>query len=114
MATVEILVVLSTFADEEGAAQVGRQLVEDELVACAQIESAGLRSIYGWQGVVQDEREFLLRLKSAPERRAALMERLAELHPYDVPQIVVATAQASAAYGRWVRVQCGLEESTQG
>lgn len=114
MPTPEILVVLSTFPDEASAAQVGRALVEEGLVACAQIELAAIRSIYRWQETLQDEREYLLRLKSAPQRRGALIERLTALHPYEVPQIVILPATASAPYAAWLRIQCGIEDTTRG
>ena len=114
METIEILVVLSTFPDAEQAVRVGRTLVEEKLAACAQVEQDAMRSLYHWEGALHDEPENLVRLKCAPERGPALTARLEELHPYDVPQIVILTAQASAAYGAWVRIQCGLEGPIQG
>lgn len=109
-----ILVVLSTFPDEASAAAAGRALVGESLAACAQIERASLRSIYRWQGEIHDDTETLLRLKTAPSTRPRVVERLTELHPYELPQIVVVDARASIPYARWVREECGVDESLQG
>lgn len=110
----EILVVLSTFPDESTAVAAGRALVEESLAACAQVEAGALRSIYRWKGEIQDDRETLLRLKTTRSQRTHVMERLAALHPYEVPQIVAIEARANAPYARWLRQACGLEGPLQG
>lgn len=102
-----LFVVLSTFADEESARSVSRVLVEEGLVACAQVESRPIRSIYRWKGEVQEEDEVLVRFKTTPGARDRLADRLRALHPYEVPQIVWTEAGADAAYAAWARVQCG-------
>ena len=102
-----LFVVLSTFADEDTARSVSRALVDEGLVACAQIESGPIRSIYRWQGEVQEEDEVLVRFKTTPRARPGLVERLRALHPYEVPQIVWVEAGSDAAYASWAREQCG-------
>jgi periplasmic divalent cation tolerance protein len=98
----DILVVLSTCPDAEIAAGLGRALVEARLAACVNI-LPGIRSIYAWQGEVQDEPEVLMILKTTADRFPALRERLVALHPYDVPEVVAVSAAAGHdAYFRWV------------
>ncbi len=87
MPDIAALVVLSTFPDAERAAQVARVLVDERLAACVNLVPA-VRSIYRWQGAIQDDAESLAIIKTTPERYAHLAARLAELHPYDVPEII--------------------------
>jgi periplasmic divalent cation tolerance protein len=99
---VRALVVLSTFPDADKAAQVARVLVEERLAACVNLV-ATVRSIYRWQGVVQDDAEALAIIKTTPERYPALAARLAELHPYDVAEIIaLPLADGHPPYLAWL------------
>lgn len=97
-----VVLVVSTFPSEEVAAGVARTLVEERLVACVNLVPK-VRSIYVWDGKVSDEIEVLAIAKTTRERRAALVERLAVLHPYEVPEIIALDGEASPAYATWVR-----------
>ncbi|WP_193771136.1 divalent-cation tolerance protein CutA [Candidatus Magnetaquicoccus inordinatus] len=100
--TTEMLLVWSTVADQETGLRLGRQLVEEQLVACVHLLPAG-RSIYRWQGVVQEEQEWTLLIKTRSSLYPRLEERLRELHPYEVPEIVAtAVVQAQADYLAWL------------
>ena len=67
---------------------------------------AGVRSIYRFQGAVEDEREVLLVIKTRADRVDALAERLRALHPYEVPELLVLpTAGGLAPYLDWVRAE---------
>jgi periplasmic divalent cation tolerance protein len=62
-----------------------------------------VRSIYRWQGKVCDEPEELLWMETADDRVAAMMARLQELHPYEVPKILtIRPEEGAAAYLAWV------------
>lgn len=98
--------VLTTFDDEAVARRIAARLVEEGLVACAQLSTAPIESVYRWQGEVQTAREWRLVLKLPAHRTDALRERLVALHPYDTPQFVVLAASASAEYEQWVRESC--------
>ena len=103
----EVLVVLCTFPDEEKARQIGAVLVEKQVAACMNVVP-GLRSIYRWEGKVQDEAEALGVIKTTPERYAALEELLCELHPYEVPEVLALPVERGAeAYLQWVGESCG-------
>lgn len=101
-----VAMVWTTFDDESVAREVAARLVEERLVACAQLESAPVRSFYRWEGEVQSAPEWRLVLKLQPSGVEALRVRLDELHPYDTPQFVVLPASASSAYATWVRESC--------
>ena len=97
-----MLVVFSTFPSPEVAAEVARTLVTERLCACANLVPA-VRSIYAWEGKLCDETETLAILKTTVARLAALTARLAELHPYDVPEaIAVPVTGGHAPYLAWV------------
>lgn len=101
-----IWIVLSTFGSRDDAVAVARTLVDERLVACAQIEERPITSIYRWEGAVHEDPEVLLRLKTVADRREALVTRLAALHPYGEPQVVWFEAGATAGYAEWARTQC--------
>lgn len=79
-------------------------MVSERLAACANI--AEISSVYSWKGKIEEGGEFLCLLKTPPRNRAALERRLAEIHPYEVPEIACVAASSSGPYARW------LSEST--
>jgi periplasmic divalent cation tolerance protein len=98
----EILIVWSTFPDEETAARIVRVLVDERLIACAQL-TPGARSIYRWKGQVEDQREVVALMKTRKQDWAALLSRLHELHPYEVPEVVaVRMASGAPKYLEWL------------
>jgi periplasmic divalent cation tolerance protein len=98
----DYFVVLSTCPDVETAARIGRSMVESATVACVNIVP-GLRSIYRWDGAVQDEPEVLMIMKTTGSCLAAAREMLTNLHPYETPEVVaLPVADGHDAYLRWV------------
>jgi len=99
----EVVLVLSTFAAEADAVRAGRELVERRLAACVNVVP-GVRSIYRWQGRIEDAGEVLAIVKTQRRRLGELVAALAQLHPYAVPEIVaVSVTGATEPYARWVR-----------
>lgn len=97
-----MILVLSTFPDADTAAGVVRKLVEEKLAACGNI-IPGVRSIYAWEGKIEDTGEVAVLLKTQSSLYAKLEKRLAKLHPYDTPEIVAWEPGAVAApYAAWV------------
>ena len=95
-----------TMPDKDRAAALARTLVGEGLAACVNIVP-GVRSIYRWEGKVQEDDEVLCLVKTRPELLDALTERVRALHPYDVPEILAfEVADGSADYLAW------LHEST--
>ncbi len=98
----DALVVLVTTPSPERAAEIARALVEERLAACGNVVP-GLRSIYRWEGKVQDDAEALLVLKTTRARFEALRDRVLALHPYEVPEVIALPVEAgSAAYLAWI------------
>jgi periplasmic divalent cation tolerance protein len=103
----DALVVLVTAPTAERAAELARALVEERLAACGNVVPA-IRSIYRWEGKVQDEAEALLVLKTTRARFDALRARVLALHPYEVPEVVALAVDAgSAPYLAWIAAETG-------
>ena len=98
----EALIVFATFATEADAARVARVLVEERLVACANL-LPGARSIYRWEGQVADEREVVVLMKTRKQDWTALLERLHAMHPYATPECIELLVAAGAPrYMAWL------------
>ena len=98
----EALVVFTAFANEQDAARVVRVLVEERLIACANL-LPGARSIYRWKDGVQDEREVVVLMKTRKQDWTALLSRLHELHPYETPECLALRVAAGAPkYMAWL------------
>ena len=98
-----IATVYAVFGSEEEAVRIARILVEEKLAACANL-LAPCRSIYRWQGAIEDAEEHPALFKTAADRAQALIARIGELHSYDVPAAVTWPIEAALpAYAQWVR-----------
>jgi periplasmic divalent cation tolerance protein len=97
-----IVTVYATFPDAEEAQRVARQLVEERMAACANILGAA-RSIYRWQGKVEEADEVAVLFKTTSGQATMLIRRIGELHSYEVPAAVVWPIQeAPESYRLWV------------
>ena len=108
-----IRLILSIFADEATASFAVRVLLEERLIACGNM-IPGVRSVYRWKGTVEDASEIQVLLKTDQDHAARCMERLTELHPYEVPEILLlGVEEASAPYTAWIR-DCLRDSLSQG
>jgi len=99
-----VRVVLVT-APEAVAEPLARSLVGERLAACVNIVPA-VRSIYRWQGRVEEDAEVLLIAKTHCDRVEALSARVRELHPYDLPETLALPAVGgSPDYLGWVNAE---------
>lgn len=106
----EHIVVLMTAPDEAVAARIAHAVVEESLAACVNIVPA-IRSVYRWQGKVEDEREVLMIAKSRRALLEPLCERVKALHPYSVPEVIaLPIAAGSADYLAWITGSTRLEQ----
>jgi periplasmic divalent cation tolerance protein len=98
-----IVVVLTTVGSAEEALRIARGLVERRLAACVNVLPK-VRSVYRWEGAVQEGDEQLLLTKTTRDRFQAVSACIRELHSYDVPEVVALPALAvEDAYAAWVR-----------
>ena len=104
-----IVSVYCVFASNEEAGRIGRLVVEEGLAACINILSS-CRSIYRWQGRIEEAEEVPAILKTSAERVDRLIERVTLLHSYEVPAIAVwPVLKLPEAYAEWVETETGLQ-----
>lgn len=96
-----LIAVYTTLDSLDVARTMASVLVEQRLVACAQISS--IESIYRWDGRLQCEPEFRLMFKTVRRRYAEVEAAIKALHPYELPAVFAVPVVAAAAdYGDWV------------
>jgi periplasmic divalent cation tolerance protein len=99
----EALVVYVTAPNEDEAAKIARCLVEENLAACVNIVP-GIRSIYSWQGKIEDEKEVLLIIKTRLKLFKALESKVLSMHSYTVPEIIaIPIVEGSDEYIKWLK-----------
>jgi periplasmic divalent cation tolerance protein len=100
-----VVVILVTAPDGQVAEQMARKLLEERLAACVNIVP-GLRSLYWWEGEVQSSDEALMLMKARKQDVGAVAERVRELHPYEVPEVIATEVVGGLeAYLNWVRFE---------
>jgi periplasmic divalent cation tolerance protein len=98
-----VTVVLTTTPSAEEGERIGGAVVSEGLAACANVLS-GVTSIFRWHGAVVRESEALVIIKTTAEATASLRERIVELHPYEVPEVIVlGVSGGHEPYLEWVR-----------
>lgn len=96
-----MIVVLTTCCSEVEAAKIAHELVAAGLAACVNI-NAGVRSVYRWQGAVEESAEWLLIVKTRRDLFDEVSRKIGELHSYQVPEAVaLAVVDAAPAYLDW-------------
>jgi periplasmic divalent cation tolerance protein len=99
----DILVGLVTTPDRATAEQIADKLVNEQLIACANL-AAEVTSIYRWQGAVERAAEILIIMKTTAAQAEQVVARVRELHPYDVPEVLFLPVTIGYdAYMQWVR-----------
>ena len=100
-------VALITAPDRDAALRLARGLVEARLAACVNV-IGGLTSVYRWEGEVQQDDEVLLVVKTRAQRVEQLERQVRELHPYDVPEIVLLVPDhVETSYLAWLLAESG-------
>ncbi len=104
-------VILTTLPTEDKAKEIAKLLVNKRLAACAWVLS-GMRSYYIWDNTLQEDTESLLVLKVPSELADKCVKELRELHPYEVPEIMVlGTEFVLPEYLKWAKEVCGVDRS---
>lgn len=99
------VLMLSTAPDTLLAKRIAHMLVEEGLAACVNLGAESL-SMYMWQGVLEGATEVALTIKTRASRVQDVANRLGQLHPYDVPEILVlGPLGGSKAYLQWLSDQ---------
>ena len=103
MAETPLELVLTSEADGERAEALARTLLERRLVACVSLQPC--RSLYHWQGAIENGSEVLMLLKTHPEQLGRLREALGALHSYATPMWIHWSASSDGSYAQWLRAE---------
>ena len=94
--------VLTTTSSAEDSKKIARVLVERRLAACVNIVPR-IKSVYRWEGKVEEAQEYLLLIKTTEEAFPRLRDAIQELHSYDIPEcIALAIENGSVPYLSWI------------
>lgn len=95
-----LALLITTVSSKADARGVASAVVAERLAACVQVSN--VESVYDWEGL-QHEPELRLEMKTTEAALPQLMARVAEIHPYQEPEIIaVPVTAASEGYARWV------------
>jgi periplasmic divalent cation tolerance protein len=98
----EAKIVLSTVDTAENAALIARALVNERLAACVGILPP-MTSVFRWKEELHEDQESQMIIKTAADRIDALIRRLQEIHPYEVPEILaLPVSKGLEAYLDWM------------
>jgi len=99
----EFLLVMTTCPTKDSATELAKALVEAKIAACIQI-SASVTSIYSWEDDLCEESEFALHIKCMAKNYSALENKVKQLHPYQVPELIaVSLTNGLPAYFDWIK-----------
>ncbi|OHC65932.1 MAG: cation tolerance protein CutA [Rhodocyclales bacterium GWA2_65_20] len=108
----EALLVITHLPDADAARTLAGRLVGERLAACVNI-LAPCRSVYRWQGKVEDAQEVPLLIKTTASRYAALEAAIRAAHPYELPEIIaVPLARGLPDYLAWIAAETSPDDST--
>ena len=100
-----IALVITTVDSKSSAEKIAEALLKDRLAACVSMLPA--TSMYRRQGRLSKDDENVLMIKTSEKKLNEMLRRLKEIHPYELPEILILRVEASDEY------QKRVEESTQ-
>ncbi len=94
---------MTTAPDADEAEKLASSIVAEKLAACVQILPP-MMSVYLWEGSIQKETEYLILIKTLPEKFESLSEFITSNHSYEVPEIVaIDVEKVSGPYISWMK-----------
>lgn len=93
--------IILTNVPPDQAEEIVRILVEEHYVAC--INFYPVQSVYFWKGEVCVDQEVTLMMKVAIHGVKALKQRILELHPYELPEIIALDVDTQASLKEYVQ-----------
>ena len=101
----EVVLILTTVPDDDRGETLAQTLVTERLAACVNVLGP-MTSTYRWQGAVERESERQLVVKTTRDRVEAVRQRIAQLHSYELPELIVLdVVDGSLGYLDWVKAE---------
>jgi periplasmic divalent cation tolerance protein len=96
------IVILVTTKDRLEAEKISKTLLEEKLIACANILSP-VASCFIWQGKIEAAEECLVLMKTRSSLFTEVSARVKALHSYEVPEVLaLPIVDGSADYLEWL------------
>ena len=96
----KLLLLITTVPNQLLAEQIAKELIERKLAACVSIKE--IKSIYKWQGNIEENKEFEITIKSLPESLNELTLILKENITYEVPELIYKIFDSENSYFQWI------------
>lgn len=97
------LIAVTTTADKEEATKMVKTLLQEKLIACANIFGP-ISSHFQWQGKIEEAEEFMVFMKTDEDLFEKLSERIKALHSYEVPELLAMPAtKGFPPYLHWLK-----------
>tara|TARA_E500000331_G_C16810495_1_gene520606 strand:+ start:218 stop:541 length:324 start_codon:yes stop_codon:yes gene_type:complete len=96
----EIFLIITTEADKKNASKLANSLLKDKLIPCVTFEN--IESYFWWEGDIKKSKEVQLIFKCKEENLNKVCKKIAELHSYEVPEIIYFRVSAGKNYHHWV------------
>lgn len=101
------IIVLVTASSREEAEKIAHTLLEERLIACANIVGP-VQSLFWWQGKIDNAQEHLIIMKTRKDLFAKIAERVKALHSYQTPEIIaLPITEGSKDYLKWLDESLG-------
>lgn len=98
----DYIIVFITTSNKKEAKKLATALIKNRLAACVNI-IGGLRSLFKWQGKLDEAQEVLLIVKSKKEKFNKIAKLVKSLHSYEVPEIIaIPIASGFKPYLKWI------------
>ena len=98
----DIALIYTTFGTHEDAVKVIEILIEEGLAGCGNIMALH-SAIYPWKDELKTDKEYAALIKAPFDKKDKLIKRLKEIHPYELPCILVIDAAAIPEYAKWLK-----------
>ena len=96
------MIVFCTVPDEGTGREIANIIVKEGLCACVNVIPK-ITSYYIYEDEFCEDDELLLLIKTASSHFKTLEQRIKELHPYDIPEIIATQiSEASVEYRNWL------------
>lgn len=101
-----VSILLTTTDSEDAAKDIAKMAVQKRKAACVSI-IRNVVSVYRWNGVIEEQNEFMLLCKTDEKASESLAELIEEMHNYDTPEILkIDISGGSDRYLQWIKESC--------
>jgi len=95
------VLIISTYPNKKSILKIANELVKTKIIACVNISK--IDSVYLWNGKIQNSSEYIAIFKTIIKNKIKLKKKIAETHPYDVPEIVeIDVTSINKSYLNWL------------